>query len=842
MHDIILKRRTIMEINKVLMEYDNMFGSNTLEEIDEYLVNKIQEALSEGDYYSAITLMNEIIGFSRDTSQKEKGLHYCELVKRLFEKLGITDTVEYATSMINIANAYRAFEVYDEAMELYHLVENVYREKLPAGEFNYASLYNNWSLLYQELGDFENSRLMLMKAMSVVDMHKQAYIEQANTRTNLAVTLLRLSMESKDEDKKASYYQEAINYLKIALDVFEKDGGRDFHYSAALSAMGDALYIAGEYEEGASYYEHALKELEKHVGKSDAYYRVKDNYEKTLEMINNSSNKSETSVNFSGNLARCKAFYEKYGAPMIHDRFPEYESRIAVGMVGEGSDCFGFDDDISTDHDYTLGFCMWLSGEDYERIGISLNKAYEELVEKHTEEFETFEGAPLLHGNFNKFIDERRGVCTIGRFYEKTIGIRLDEKNYNRVSSVISNQQWYDIEENKLATAVNGEVFRDDAGVFTKIRNAINEYYPKKVWMLKLSCALHDFAQYAQSNYSRMMARRDYVSANLCVAKGMESAMNIAYLLNRCYAPYYKWMRKGMDNLVVLKKLAPMLDEIAALGSQNEAWEGKKYNPYELNHDDRVVCIFEQIAVAILEELRLQEIVDGNDTFLDVYCKELMERALDGDNKLNMKMSKDELVDSIVKLEWEQFDKVKNEGGRADCQDNWGTFRIMRQSQYMAWTEELLSSYYNDLVVANNTGWNLIMEKYARMMKSTAPERYEELKKDLPLRSEEREKIAEEIIKIQVAWMEDFAEKYPHMAGNARSIHTYEDSAYNTSYETYLRGELGTYSEETFVLYGRFIASTNMAGENLAYNIMSNTAKLYGYESVEVAEQRLAGD
>ena len=219
-----------------------------------------------------------------------------------------------------------------------------------------------------------------------------------------------------------------------------------------------------------------------------------------------------------------------------------------------------------------------------------------------------------------------------------------------------------------------------------------------------------------------------------------------------------------------------------------------------------------------------------------------MERALDGDNKLNMKMSKDELVDSIVKLEWEQFDKVKNEGGRADCQDNWGTFRIMRQSQYMAWTEEMLSSYYNDLVVANNTGWNLIMEKYARMMKSTAPERYEELKKDLPLRSEEREKIAEEIIKIQVAWMEEFAEKYPHMAGNARSIHTYEDSAYNTSYETYLRGELGTYSEETFVLYGRFIASTNMAGENLAYNIMSNTAKLYGYESVEVAEQRLAGD
>ena len=197
------------------------------------------------------------------------------------------------------------------------------------------------------------------------------------------------------------------------------------------------------------------------------------------------------------------------------------------------------------------------------------------------------------------------------------------------------------------------------------------------------------------------------------------------------------------------------------------------------------------------------------------------------------------MIDKIVHLEWKQFDQVKNEGGRAGCQDDFETFSIMRKSQYLTWNEELLSSYYRDLSLAEQNGWNLIMEKYARMMKSTAPETYEELALTLPVRSEEREQIAEEIIKIQVAWMEEFSKSFPKMAGNARSIHTYEDTAYHTSYETYLRGEIGTYGEETFVLYGRFIAELLKEGKNLAYETMSNTAKLYGYESVEDAEKKI---
>ena len=87
--------------------------------------------------------------------------------------------------------------------------------------------------------------------------------------------------------------------------------------------------------------------------------------------------------------------------------------------------------------------------------------------------------------------------------------------------------------------------------------------------------------------------------------------------------------------------------------------------------------------------------------------------------------------------------------------------------------------------------------------------------------------------------MEEFAEQYPNMAGSARSIKTVTDSAFNTSYETYLRGEMGTYSEKTFVLYSGFIVSLLKQNRNLAMDIMGNTAKLYGYDSLEEAERRI---
>lgn len=769
-----------MNINSVLAEYDRLFGNTTLTEIEAYLYQKISEAVGEEDDAAVITLLNEMIGLCRDTFQKEKALVYCEQLKSFMVRMNLEGTKDYATCMQNIANAYRAFGLWDAAEEAFQIIERTYETYLDKGDYLWASMYNNWGLLYQEKQEYEKAVKTLQKALSLIVQIPNNKIKEAITKTNLANSLFGLQT---DESIEKGYV-----YLTEALKVFIEDGERDFHYGAALVAMGDYYIYNNQWKKAKDYYQKGLVEILIHTGKTEFYNRVVEKYENAVAMMN-------ASYRWRSNLEQSREFYEQYGKPMIHNLFPEYESRIAVGMVGEGSDCFDFDDEISADHDYAIGFCMWLTEEDRVAIGSELQVAYNNLILEQNLEQNVLD-LKMVH------LGSRRGVFGIDDFY------RSNEEEY------------------KLAEMVNGEVFRDELGLFTARRNELLKYYPEELWRKKLANYLHEFSQYGQSNYARMMAREDYLTANLCISKAIESAMDIAYVLNKEYAPYYKWKHKGLEKSGKMQDILWICKELSLISCQRKAWENKRYSASQINTDDKCVVLIETLARIILEELKGRNLVKGTDVFLENYIGQILE-------------GEKQLIDKIVELEWKQFDRVKNEGGRASCQNDFGTFSIMRKSQYLTWNDELLNSYYNDLLLAEQSGWNLIMEKYARMMKSTAPEKYAELETELPVRSEERETITEEIVKIQVAWMEEFAGKFPKMAGNARSIHTYEDNAFDTSYETYLRGELGTYGEETFVLYGRFIAKLLQEGRNLAYETMSNTARLYGYESVENAEKRI---
>lgn len=155
----------------------------------------------------------------------------------------------------------------------------------------------------------------------------------------------------------------------------------------------------------------------------------------------------------------------------------------------------------------------------------------------------------------------------------------------------------------------------------------------------------------------------------------------------------------------------------------------------------------------------------------------------------------DQLIERIVRHEWDQFQRTNNEGGRAACQGNWPVFRQMRTSQFMTWTDPLLDSYLADLVEAERVGRNLVTEKYGRMMESTAPQDFHDnIEPYIPRLSDERIATQEHVIATQVAWAEDFRARYPKLGRAMRVLRTAEDTAQSTSFETYLRGELGTYS------------------------------------------------
>ena len=201
------------------------------------------------------------------------------------------------------------------------------------------------------------------------------------------------------------------------------------------------------------------------------------------------------------------------------------------------------------------------------------------------------------------------------------------------------------------------------------------------------------------------------------------------------------------------------------------------------------------------------------------------------------------LAEEITKLEWDQFQLTENEGGRANCQGNWPTFRwptfhIMRMSQFLTWPLDLQESYKKDLERANSNGRNLITEKYARMMESTAPEIFERtIKPYIKPILEPRKSEQEKIILTQVKWADDFRNRYPHLGLSMRVLKTSEDTEENTSFETYLRGELSTYSDYTFAKYKDFIEDLLAKNLNLTQMIIENTVRMYGYDSLESADK-----
>lgn len=770
-----------MKIEEVLKQLDHLFETNRMEEVEDFLGGKLKEAMEEDDTSSVITIINEMIGFFRDTGQDEKSVVYSGKVISLMENLGLSGTVPYATTLLNVANAYRAAGLLSESLSYYKQVFAIYENNLEKEDFRFASLQNNLSLLYQEMGEFDKAVESLKNALEIVKKYPEAQFELAVTYTNLGTSLL-----------KQKNYEEAREQLEKAIALFQTMKLKDSHYCAALASMGEIRFHEKEYEKAAGCYEDALALLEINTGRTKSYDRIRE----SLELVYEKWGKKRACTG----MELSEKFYLEFGEPMIREKFPEYEDRIAIGLVGEGSECFGFDDELSKDHDFGAGFYMWVSKETYAQIGSRLREEYEKLPK-------TYMGIRRIETKQGK---NRTGVWEIREFYRQFLGLdHLPE----------TETEWFYTEEEMLAEAVNGKVFRDEEGIFTSYRNALMKYYPDKVWLKKIAQELALFSQSGQYNYFRLLQRNDKIGAALSLRLFVEHAMNLAYLLNRRYAPYYKWKAKGMQYFTRLSDLHEMLERLLRLDGEGNEAESKE--------------LIEEIAERFLEELKTENFLEGEDTYLEHYAAAIFERAE------NMDKNKEDLVEEIVKLEWDAFDKVENEGGRASCQNNFPTFSIMRKSQYLTWEDEMLMQYLSDFKEANLRGWNLITEKYARMMESTAPEKYEALKENLPFLSDEKKAIIEEIVKVQVGWMEEFADKNPKMAQNARTIHTSEDSEYDTSYETYLRGEISTYSDTMLLLYGRFITKIAKNGENLAEKIMTNTALLYGYESLKEAENAL---
>lgn len=197
------------------------------------------------------------------------------------------------------------------------------------------------------------------------------------------------------------------------------------------------------------------------------------------------------------------------------------------------------------------------------------------------------------------------------------------------------------------------------------------------------------------------------------------------------------------------------------------------------------------------------------------------------------------LIEGIIKTEWEMFQKVNNIDGRASCQDEWGTFNIMRNSQYSAWPHELIKSYSQDLDAAGKAGRNLIMEKYAYMMEFNSPAYYKDkLEPFLPKVDSESMATIKEITGYMVACEKEFGQKYPRLSNAGRAVESGVNIGGVTSVETYAIGELKTFSKTTLKIYLDFVRKNINEKINMVLTIKDTMVKMSGFTSLEDAERQ----
>ena len=298
-------------------------------------------------------------------------------------------------------------------------------------------------------------------------------------------------------------------------------------------------------------------------------------------------------------LELSRAFYETYGVPMLHEQFADVEPFLAVGLCGSGSECFGFDDDVSRDHDFEPGFCIFLPGEDKVDRGTAfrLERAYAKLPR----EFMGFQ-RPLVA----PVGGSRHGVLRTTEFFTEKTGTP---------DGVLMTAQWLSVPSYALAEAVNGEIFRDDFGEVTAVRQRLSKM-PENVRLKKLAGHLLLMAQAGQYNYARCLAHGEKGAAQLAVCEFVQNTIAAVFLLNRRHMPFYKWSLRAMRDLPALSGLSETM-ECLLTTDNDEPMDAVKQE------------LIEDTASAVIDELQRQSLTDAICGDLEKHAYSVHDRITD---------------------------------------------------------------------------------------------------------------------------------------------------------------------------------------------------------------------
>ena len=296
-----------------------------------------------------------------------------------------------------------------------------------------------------------------------------------------------------------------------------------------------------------------------------------------------------------------RAYWEECGEPMLREQFPELLPRVAAGLFGSGSECFGYDDEVSRDHDFEPGFILLLPEEDVvdRRAAFLLERAYAKLPKA----FMGFERSRMQPVG-----GPRHGVLRAADFFAEKVG---------SPDGVLTVGQWLQTPEYALSEAVNGVVFFDGSGEVTRIRARLSRF-PEDIRRKKLAGQLLLMGQAGQYNYPRCLQHGEAGAAQLAAGEFVRSAMAAVFLLNGVYQPYYKWAFRALRGLPRLSLLAELIEYLITTDNDGDLAPAKR-------------DVIEGMAADVVAELRAQGLTRADCGDLEKHAYSVNDGIADGE-------------------------------------------------------------------------------------------------------------------------------------------------------------------------------------------------------------------
>ena len=655
---------TSFDADEFLAGLDAMFASHTAKDkADEYLQQAMADAENAQDYAGLLTVLNEMMGFYRSQGRHQENQWIIQRAIELALRMGLEGTEAWTTTLINAATSQRAAGNLDQAEDLFEQALDAARRTYGPDDRRLAALHNNRSMLFSQTHRRRQAIDELHESLRILEhssVDAQSDVDIASTCTNLALAML----DGEDQPTDAEL-EEAQSLARRTLDIYQHAGSdSSAHYASALAGAAHVSFASEDYAEAVRQYQRALDVIARCYGEHTDYYRVTaqnlQEAQRKLELTQSTDNPHDsvddspaqstvhTDIHRSAvhnasvpstmqasaqhstsprtlapgtalrvaepGMALAKAYWQELVKPMIDERYASVKHRIAAGLVGHGSECYGFDDALSRDHDFGPRVCLWLTADDYAEFGERLQADYDALPSM-------FHGVSRSAATPRAQGEGRRdGVFEIAAFFTQLTGMPhapADDEPH----------LWLSLDESTLAAATNGRVFQDGLGAFSSARQSFPRM-PDDVRLALISRRLGMISQAGQYNLPRMLERGDGAAAWLCIEQFADAASSLVFLVNNPasvgYAPYYKWRFAALRRLsarpaMLLTEICGELEQLmrlssaACFGGAGFGEGGKGAAP----SIDTVNAIVETICEQITHTLNALGLSDSPQTFLE---------------------------------------------------------------------------------------------------------------------------------------------------------------------------------------------------------------------------------